>query len=500
MHVLFRCDATDGGGIGHLVRVVSVAGAAVNAGHSVCVAGDIQSPLARQLVEEAQLTVVPAPGDLGALAAEHGASIVHVDDYTVGNEALEQVRAAGALLSSMEDGSYGRRDADLVVDSTIGAEFTERGRAPRGRVLRGIAYAPMRPQVLAARHKREHDFTPSPVPRALIVMGGTDATGAAATIAGLCADLSRNIELTVIAPKRHWEAISEAAVGVKMLDPTPAFLDIAATMDVVISAAGTSAWELACIGVPTLLVAVVDNQKAGYAAAIEAEIASGLGTLEEIRTNLDQAAARLAEFIAALDAGEVSTRQATAKVDGRGADRIVQAWSDAFDERYAAARGSDVAHGAGAAVTVRDATMDDCLHLLRWRNDPATRAVSRSTEAIGLDSHAPWLERTLQRDDRELLIVEFEGRPVGMVRFDAEDAAWEISINMAPESRGRGFARKALSEAEQLFFRRHPGTSIVAFIRADNAASAGLFDRAGYVPWPDRNEPEFGAFLKSDPS
>ncbi|SHX07791.1 Spore coat polysaccharide biosynthesis protein, predicted glycosyltransferase [Mycobacteroides abscessus subsp. abscessus] len=501
MHVLFRCDATDGGGIGHLVRVVSVAGAAVNAGHSVCVAGDIQSPLARQLVEEAQLTVVPAPRDLGALAAEHGASIVHVDDYTVGNEALEQVRAAGALLSSMEDGSYGRRDADLVVDSTIGAELTDRERVVGGRQLRGITYAPMRRQVLAARESRQKHFTASDVPRVLIVMGGTDATAAAATMAGLCASLPQQLELTVIAPKRHWRAVTEiAGSSLELLEPTPAFLDIAATMDVVISAAGTSAWELACIGVPTWLVAVVDNQKAGYAAAIEAEIASGLGTLEEIRTNLDQAAARLAEFIAALDAGEVSTRQATAKVDGRGADRIVQAWSDAFDERYAAARGSDVAHGAGAAVTVRDATMDDCLHLLRWRNDPATRAVSRSTEAIGLDSHAPWLERTLQRDDRELLIVEFEGRPVGMVRFDAEDAAWEISINMAPESRGRGFARKALSEAEQLFFRRHPGTSIVAFIRADNAASAGLFDRAGYVPWPDRNEPEFGAFLKSDPS
>lgn len=498
MHVLFRCDATDGGGIGHLVRVVSVAGAAVNAGHSVCVAGDIQSPLARQLVEEAQLTVVPAPGDLGALAAEHGASIVHVDDYTVGNEALEQVRAAGALLSSMEDGSYGRRDADLVVDSTIGAEFTERGRAPRGRVLRGIAYAPMRPQVLAARHKREHDFTPSPVPRALIVMGGTDATGAAATIAGLCADLSRNIELTVIAPKRHWEAISEAAVGVKMLDPTPAFLDIAATMDFVISAAGTSAWELACIGVPTLLVAVVDNQKAGYAAALDAGIARGLGTIDEIRAHRAAAVTHLDSYLTALAAGTVSTREAMAKVDGRGAERIVEAWAETFDERLAATVKGEA--GAGVALRVRDASMDDCLPLLRWRNDPATRAVSRTTEAIGLDAHAPWLERTLAREDRELFIAQTSNGPVGMVRFDADGSAWEVSINLAPETRGRGLARKVLSEAEALFFRCHPGSSVLAYVRADNAPSIRLFDRAGYEPWPDRNEPEFAAFVKLDPS
>ncbi len=501
MHVLFRCDATEEGGIGHLVRVVSVADAAVRAGHSVCIAGDIQSPLARQLVEEAQLTVVPASRDLGALAAEHGASIVHVDDYTVGNEALEQVRAAGALLSSMEDGSYGRRDADLVVDSTIGAEFTERGRAPWGRALRGIAYAPMRARVLAARHERERTLTPSPTPRALIVMGGTDATAAAATMAGLCASLPQQLELTVIAPKRHWEAVFEAAGrDVHVLEPTPAFLEIASTMDFVISAAGTSAWELACIGVPTLLVAVVDNQKAGYAAALNAGIASGLGAIEDIRADPALATTQLGSFVEALAAGMVSTREAMAKVDGRGAERIVEAWTEVFDEVFAEKSTSVGDAAASKTLTVRDASMGDCLQLLRWRNDPATRAVSRTTEAIGLDAHAPWLERTLERHDRELFIAQVKGRPVGMVRFDADGSAWEVSINLAPETRGRGFARKVLSEAEALFFRRHPGSSVMAFVRAENAPSMRLFDRAGYRPCPDRNEPGFAAFVKSDPS
>lgn len=499
MHVLFRCDATDGGGIGHLVRVVSIADAAVSAGHTVCVAGEIDSPLARQLVADAQLPVVPALRNLGELAAEHGASIVHVDDYTVGDDALEQVRASGALLSSMEDGSYGLRDADLVIDSTIGAELTDREHAPQGRMLRGIAYAPMRKEVLAARRKREEGLTPSPNPRALIVMGGTDATGAAATIAGLCADLPRALELTVIAPKRHRESVLEAAgPDVQVLEPTPAFLDIASSMDFVISASGTSAWELACIGVPTLLVAVVDNQKAGYGAALDAGIANGLGTVDDIRADPAQATTRLDSFVAAVVAGTVSTREAMAKVDGRGAERIVGAWAESFDERFAANAAGDA--GAGAAPRVREATMDDCLPLLRWRNDPATRAVSRTTEAIGLDAHVPWLKRTLERDDRELFIAHVQGVPVGMVRFDADGAAWEVSINLAPETRGRGFALNVLSEAEGLFFRRHPGSSVFAFVRADNAPSMGLFDRAGYRPCPDRSEPDFAAFVKSDPS
>ena len=121
-HVAIRCDATPSGGIGHLVRALSVADAARAAGHTVVVAGSIEAPLARHLLAESGLEVTAAPEDLGILAAEQGASVVHVDDYTIGADARDQVRAGCALLSSMEDGTFGRRPADVVVDSTIRAE------------------------------------------------------------------------------------------------------------------------------------------------------------------------------------------------------------------------------------------------------------------------------------------------------------------------------------------------------------------------------------------
>ena len=103
-HVAIRCDATPSGGIGHLVRALSVADAARAAGHTVVVAGSIEAPLARHLLAESGLEVTAAPEDLGILAAEQGASVVHVDDYTIGADARDQVRAGGALLSSMEIG------------------------------------------------------------------------------------------------------------------------------------------------------------------------------------------------------------------------------------------------------------------------------------------------------------------------------------------------------------------------------------------------------------
>ena len=57
-----------------------------------------------------------------------------------------RARAAGvALLSNLEDGTFGRRPADLVVDPNVGAEETRRDGGPV--LLRGTRWAGVRRSV-----------------------------------------------------------------------------------------------------------------------------------------------------------------------------------------------------------------------------------------------------------------------------------------------------------------------------------------------------------------
>ena len=56
-------------------------------------------------------------------------------------------------------------------------------------------------------------------------------------------------------------------------------------------------------------------------------------------------------------------------------------------------------------VALRPATRADGPVLWRWRNDPATRAASRQKHEVTLDQHFGWLEASLQRDDRLLLVA-----------------------------------------------------------------------------------------------
>jgi RimJ/RimL family protein N-acetyltransferase len=125
-------------------------------------------------------------------------------------------------------------------------------------------------------------------------------------------------------------------------------------------------------------------------------------------------------------------------------------------------------------VTLRPATADDAALLLAWRNDPVTRAASRTTRPIGADEHRAWLARTLSDSARRLMIAVAGGRAVGMVRADRCDAGWELSWAIAPEARGNGYGKRAVA-----LLARDVGGAVCAHIRAGNAASEAVARAAG---------------------
>src|SRR5699024_1276653 len=116
-----------------------------------------------------------------------------------------------------------------------------------------------------------------------------------------------------------------------------------------------------------------------------------------------------------------------------------------------------------APVTARPATLADSSLLLRWRNDPETRAVSRSTDRVSWEGHTGWYARAVEAPERELYVIERGGAPVGTVRFDAlEGPEGEVSITLAPEARGLGRSRPVLAAGHSVHGARHPGAGVVA--------------------------------------
>ncbi|MBB2924152.1 GNAT family N-acetyltransferase [Cellulomonas cellasea] len=136
---------------------------------------------------------------------------------------------------------------------------------------------------------------------------------------------------------------------------------------------------------------------------------------------------------------------------------------------------------------LRPATAADARLLFTWANDPATRAQSFSTGPIAWESHVAWFERVLADPARVLWLLEDDGRPVASIRFEARGGAGEpgdadavVSVQAAPDARGRGYGRRVVAEATALYVSA-TARRVVAEIRPSNTASARVFEAAGYV-------------------
>ena len=132
-------------------------------------------------------------------------------------------------------------------------------------------------------------------------------------------------------------------------------------------------------------------------------------------------------------------------------------------------------------VTLRPANLDDMGWFHTLACEPTARALSFTTEAPSWLGHRMWYAELLGSQDALAWVVE-SPEPVGVVyvRRRAKDAT--ISVNLSPETRGKGYGPLAIGQATS-HAQTAWGLPVTAYIRFDNTPSAIAFSRAGYVYW-----------------
>ena len=133
---------------------------------------------------------------------------------------------------------------------------------------------------------------------------------------------------------------------------------------------------------------------------------------------------------------------------------------------------------------VRIANAEDCEDLFAWRNDEFTRQMSLTVEPIDWNTHCDWFSSALADERRVVLICEEGGTPLklAVVRFDINKKSASVSINLAPEQRGRRKATGRLKSAIDFLSANHPELNqLVAKIREDNHASVRCFENVGFA-------------------
>ena len=334
----FRCDAGGHVGVGHFVRDLALAQEISRRGGEVVFFGDVgRTPWAARQLGELQVNIEDAPGQpeaLARLAVQRGVSAIVLDGYDLDAGTGAALRAREVRVLAVVDGPFGAgQEADLYLDQNLGA-----GRPPDvpdgSTVLVGPDYALFRDLVLdrrpAATVRAARGERP---PAVLAVFGGTDPYHAAETVVPLLLGTGLAMRVTAITPHpgAH-DVLAALPLGpgqtvhrLPLVDDLPALVT---RSDLVVSAAGTSVWELCCLGAAAALVCVTDNQELGYRRVVQRRLARGLGHLRDLAgpgPHREAAAGTLVELVRRTDLRRVLAARGAALVDGRGRERVADA-------------------------------------------------------------------------------------------------------------------------------------------------------------------------------
>jgi perosamine synthetase len=132
-------------------------------------------------------------------------------------------------------------------------------------------------------------------------------------------------------------------------------------------------------------------------------------------------------------------------------------------------------------VQVRPAGPADEDLFFAWRNEPWIVQAGSSRRAVPREEHHAWFGRTLTGEERELFVVEIDGRAAGMVRYDWREASLaEISTYLLPEFWGQGHGREVFNLTAPAVCVRRNLRGIIARVLAGNDRSLAFFQRLGF--------------------
>ena len=473
--MLVRVDAGESLGFGHAMRCLALAQAwCGRGGDAVFVMAETRPQMESRIrAEGCGLTRLPVgtgshedATETARRAAEVRASWVVLDGYRFGAQYQRHIRAEGNRVLVIDDaGRLGGWDAELIVDQNLGAtEEVYRGRDPASRLLLGPRFAMLRREFLQWQEWRR---SIPPVARTVLITfgGGEAADLTLQAVRALAGTDDGPREATVVVGgspgvrETVQRAIDEAGLAVRVEHDTNDMPALMAWADVGLTAAGSTVWEAAFMGLPSLLVIRAPNQRPIAHALERAGVATLTGPAEAVSPAvLSQSLTALAQDP---DRRGEMARRGRELVDGDGAARVVMAMR-------------------GDPLRLRPAREGDRHLLWEWANDPEVRAVSFGQDPIPWDSHVGWFEARL-RDPSCIFYVGVDENdvPVGQIRFDREGDGVVVSVSVGREQRGRGYGRLLIELGSQKVHDA-TGSAIRAYVKPGNQVSARTFQKAGY--------------------
>ncbi len=476
MNIIIRADASIKIGTGHVMRCLALAQAWQDTqGQAIFIIANPMPALEERLNSEGMEVVhlVAEPGgsedakETAALAHQLEASWVVVDGYQFGSEYQKTIKSSGLSLLFIDD--YGHAEhyyADLVLNQNISAdEQWYQHREPYTQLLLGTRYTLLRREFWQWRGWQR--TVPPVAKKVLVTLGGADPDNVTLkVIQALQLVEVEELEAVVVVggSNPHYEtlemAVQDARFPIRLQRNVTNMPELMAWADVAISAGGSTCWELAFMGLPSILLVLAENQRAIAQKLATLNQAINLGWHQEVESNniADTLFALLQSTAQRINMSEVSQQI----VNGEGVFRILKSLD-------------------ANSLKLRPVREEDCELIWHWTNDPVIRSVSFSSEYIPWTDHVQWFTSKLgDRNCVFYIALNQDDVPIGQVRYEINNKEATISLAVAEAFRGRGYGSQIILLSCQKLGQDAAIKKINAYVKPNNLASLNIFLKSGF--------------------
>jgi UDP-2,4-diacetamido-2,4,6-trideoxy-beta-L-altropyranose hydrolase len=368
MNIIFRTDASLQIGTGHVMRCLTLADELQTAGaqcHFICRAhpGNLieqirqrgftvsvlpatnETVLAHELAIEALPNYAAWLGvdwatDATQTKADIGTTAVDwliVDHYGIDARWEKILRPLCNKLMVIDDLVDRPHDCNLLIDQNLGRDASHYNQlVPKAcTVLAGPHYALLRPEFAALRDESLRRRVTPQLKHLLITMGGVDQADATGKVLETLQDcqLSADMRITVVMGA-HAPCLERVQLLAKQMPlPTEVKINVnnmaqlMTESDLAIGAAGSTSWERCCLGLPTLIVVLAENQRNVATALEQSGSVKSLENVDAIPRTLRP----MLSLLASAEALSQLSQKSCLITDGQGVSRVIKALRKCHD-------------------------------------------------------------------------------------------------------------------------------------------------------------------------
>lgn len=300
-NLLIRTDANSLIGAGHIMRCIAVAEAWQTYGGNPVILSNCNSHVIKKRVKDKNITIIevksihPDPFDLNFTLQtieryrnpQHQTWVV-IDGYHFDSEYIDAISKQGFKSVVVDDINHlPYYPSDIILNQNIGSETFNYQSKTNTLKLLGPGFTLIRSEFI--NYQKSFLNVPPHAKNILITFGGADKNNITLKIINCINCLSiPDLDLKIVIGPENSNfhniqgVLTTMNLSHSLLQNVNNMAPIMRWADLAITAAGSTCWELALMGVPALLVAVADNQLKVAETLNSKGIMKNLGWWEEL--------------------------------------------------------------------------------------------------------------------------------------------------------------------------------------------------------------------------